>query len=345
MAKESQLQDAPGPPPEAILMQMLFGNLMQQSIRVVAKLGIADLLASQPLTASELATLTQTHYPSLYRVLRTLASAGIFTESAEQKFELTPIATLLRSDVPNSMRDFAIMQGEEWNLRGAGELMHSVKTGETAQKKVHGMELFEFLAQHPEDEEVFNRAMTSYSLATIPAIVEAYDFSGIGKLVDIGGGHGVLLSGILKANPPIQGVLFDLSSVIAGAKELLEKESILPRVECITGDFFHSVPSGADVYIMKNVIHDWDDQPSIAILKNIHTAMNGKGKVLLVELVIPEGNEPNLSKLVDLQMLLTSGGKERTKEEYRKLLESSGFKLTNIYPTKSPMSLIEGVSI
>jgi hypothetical protein len=342
MTQHNQPSRADGPPPEAILMQMLFGALMQQSIRVAAKLGIADLLASQPQTAAELAAKTKTHAPSLYRVLRTLASAGIFAENADRTFELTPVAALLRSDVPNSMRDFAMMQGEAWNWRGAGEMMYTVKTGGTAQAKVHGMELFEFLGQHPEDEALFNRAMTSYSLAAVPAIVEAYDFSGAGRLADIGGGHGILLAGILKANPQTQGVLFDLPSVIAGADELLQKEGVRDRVELVSGDFFQSVPSGADVYIMKNIVHDWDDKQSMTMLQNIHSAMNKRGTVLLIELVVPEGNEPSPAKLVDIQMLITMSGKERTEAEYRQLLEASGFRLTRIVPTSSPMHIIEG---
>ena len=330
------------PPPEAILSQMLFGALIQQSIYVVAKLGIADLLAQKPQTAEELAIATETHAPSLYRVLRTLASAGVFAENSDNKFELTPIAALLRSDARNSMRDFALLMGGEWHGRIFSELMHSVKTGETAQSKVFGNELFEHLAQNPEDEEIFNRAMTSHSLAAVPAIVEAYDFSGAGKLMDIAGGHGILLAGILKANPQMHGILFDLPSVIEGANEWLEKEDVGSRVELASGDFFENVPAGADVYMMKHIIHDWDDERSIKILQNVRSAMNDTGKVLIIEMVIPEGNESSPSKILDLQMLIGTGGKERTEDEYGKLLEASGFRLTKIVPTKSPLSLIEG---
>jgi len=323
-------------------MQMLFGALMQQSISVAAKLGIADLLADQPQTAAELAAKTDTHEPSLYRVLRLLASAGIFAETADHKFELTPISALLREDAPNSLRYFAIMQGEEWLWRTFGELMHSVKTGGTAQAKVHGIGGFEFLAQHPEDAEIFNRAMTNFSLPVVPAIVEAYDFSGVSRLVDIAGGHGILLAGILKANPQVQGVLFDLPSVIEGAGELLEKEGVRSRAEFASGNFFEGVPAGADVYLMKHIIHDWDDERSIKILQNIRSAMNENGKVLICEMVVPEGNEPSPSKILDIQMLVCTGGKERTEDEFRRLLESSGFRLTRIIPTKSPVSVIEG---
>lgn len=342
MTQPDQTNNAKVLPPEAVLMQMLFGALMQKSISVAAKLGIADLLVDKPQNADELAAQTDTHAPSLYRVLRVLASLGIFSEIADHKFLLTPIAALLRTDAPNSMRDFAIMQSEEWLWRNFGGLMHSVKTGEIAHDKVHGIDTWSFLAQNPEDEEIFNRAMTNLSLSAVPPIVDAYDFSSIGKLVDIAGGHGFLLAGILKANPQMQGVLFDQPSVIAGAAALLEKEGVSNRVELTSGDFFESVPVGADAYIMKHIIHDWDDRQSTKILQNIRSAMNENGKVLICEMVVPEGNEPSPSKILDIQMLVNLSGKERTEEEFKSLLESSGFRLTRIIATKSPFSVIEG---
>ena len=330
-------------PPEAILSQMLWGGLIQQSIYAVTKLGVADLLAEKSQTADELALQTNMHAPSLYRVLRTLASVGIFAENADGRFELTPIAAPLCSDAPNSMRDFALMLGGEWHWRMFGELMHSVKTGATAQDKACGAELFEYLANNPEDAKVFNRAMTSHSLAAVPAIVEGYDFSSIGKLVDIGGGQGILLAGILKANPQAQGILFDMPSVIAGESGLLEKEGVTARVEKNSGDFFQSVPADADAYVMKHIIHDWDDEQSIKILQNIHSAMNENGKVLIVEMVVPEGNELSPSKILDLQMLIGTGGKERTEKEYRKLLEAADFRLIRVIPTRSPLSIVEAI--
>lgn len=332
-----------GPPPNAILMPMLCGGLMQQCIRVVAKLAIPDLLADRRLSSSELAARTGTHEPSLYRVLRTLASLGVFAETADRTFELTPMAELLRTDVPNSMRDFAIMQGEEWGWRSALELLHTVKTGEPALVKVHGMTLFEFLARHPEDEELFNRAMTSYSLAAIPAIVEAYDFSTVGTLVDVGGGYGSLLAGVLTANPQVRGVLFDAPSVIDGADELLTRAGVAERVEKLAGDFFHSVPPGAGAYIMKNIIHDWDDDQAVKILTNTCAAMSANGKVLVVDLLISEGNQPGPEKLVDVQMLVSTRGKERTAAEFGELLAAAGLRLTQVIPTRSPMNIIEAV--
>ncbi len=302
------------PPPDVILMQMLFGAQMQRSVCLASRLGIPDLLATQSQTAEELADKTGMNAPSLYRLLRTLASIGVFSETADRKFELTPISSLLRSDVSNSVRDFAVMMGEDWIWQALGELPYSVETGGVAHQKVQGMGSFEFFRKNEEAGKVFNAAMTNFTRAIIPAVIEGYDFSGVNRLVDIAGGHGLLLAGILKANPHLQGVLFDLPFVIEGAGELLQIEDVSDRVELASGDFFESVPAGADTYMMKHIIHDWDDESSIKILQNIRSAMNEKGKVLIIEMVVPEGNEPHPSKALDILMLVMEGGKERTKE-------------------------------
>lgn len=342
MTQPNQPSNAMALPPETMLWQMLFGALIQKTICVAAQLGIADLLAKRPKSVAELAAETKTHEPSLYRVLRTLASAGIFAETADKRFELTPMAALLRSHVPNSMRDYALMMGEDWLWKDWGELMHCVKTGGSAQQKVHGTESWEFLAQNAEAGRVFDRAMTSLSLAVVPDIVEAYDFSGFARLIEIAGGHGLLLAGILKANPQLRGVLFEQPSVMAGAEELFAREGMSSRVELVTGDFFQFVPAGADIYLMKHIIHDWDKEHCVKILSNIREAINENGKLLIVETVIPEGNVPSISKLKDLQMLTLVGGLERTKDGYQELLEASGFRMTRIIPTKSAFSVIEG---
>jgi tRNA A58 N-methylase Trm61 len=340
--KKNQPDNVGSPPPAAILGQILFGGLVLQSVCTVAKLGIADMLSEKHQTADELAVKTNTHSASLYRILRALESIGIFALNSDRKFQLTPIGELLRSDVPNSMRNIAIMQGEDWLWSNWGSMMHSIKTGRTAQEKVHGMGAFEFLMKNKEAAEIFNNGMTTISQTAALAIVESYDFSDIRKLVDIGGGHGILLAAILKANSNVQGVLFEQQSVIEGAGNLLEKEGIKNRVDLIKGDFFESIPTGADAYMMKHIIHDWDDKHCVTILKNIHNAIKGNGKVLIVESVIPESSEPHYSKILDLEMLVTAGGKERTEDEYRRLLETSGFRMTRIIPTNSPFSVIEG---
>lgn len=330
------------PPPDAVLMQMLFGAQMQRSVCLAARLGLPDLLAEGTQTAEELAAKTGTHAPSLYRLLRTLASIGVFAENAEKEFELTPISALLRGGAPNSMRDFAVMMGEEWIWQAWGELPYSVKTGGVAHEKAQGMGSFEFFQKNAEAGKVFNAAMTNFTRAIIPAFVEAYDFSGVNKLVDVAGGHGLLLAGVLKANPHLRGVLFDLPFVLEGAGGLLAEEGVSDRVELVSGNFFESVPAGADAYMMKHIIHDWDDEGSIKILRNIRSAMDENGKILIVEMVVPERNEPHPSKALDILMLVMEGGKERTKDEYEKLLEASDFSLTRVITTKSPYSVIEG---
>ena len=332
----------PAQPPDAMLMQMLFGAQMQRSICVAARLGLPDLLTGKAQTAQELAAKSGTHAPSLYRLLRTLASIGIFAETADNKFALTPISTLLRSDTPNSMRDFAVMMGEDWLWQAWGELPYSVMTGDVAHEKAQGMSSFEFFQKNVEAGKVFNAAMTNFTRAIIPAVVQAYDFSRLGTLVDVAGGHGLLLSGILKANPHLHGILFDLPFVIAGARDLLSEEGVSNRVELVSGDFFQSIPAGADAYMMKHIIHDWDDDSSTRILKNVRSAMSENGKVLIIEMVVPQSSEPSPSKALDILMLVMEGGKERTRDEYAELLKAAGFRLTAVIPTSSPYSVIEG---
>jgi hypothetical protein len=330
------------PPPDAVMMQFLFAPLLQQGICIAAKLKLADLVV-QPQTATELASLTQTNEDALYRMLRMLASMGIFEVNEQGQFGLTPLANLLKSDNPASLHSFTLMMGEPWLWQNWGELMHCIKTGETAQQKVHGMGSFEFFTLHEEAGAVFNRAMTNFSQSVLAPIVEAYDFSGIGTLVDIAGGHGQILTGIVKANLVIQGILFDLPPVIAGAGELLSREGVQGRIQLVSGDFFESVPASCDGYLMKHILHDWNDAECLRILHNIRAVMPSTGKVLIVEMLVPEGNTPDPSKMLDLQMLIMKGGKERTREEFRQLLAEAGFRITRIVPTRSPVVIIEAV--
>jgi ubiquinone/menaquinone biosynthesis C-methylase UbiE len=330
-------------PPEAFLTQLAFGALMTQALYVAAKLGLADLLAAGPKSVSEMAAATDTHERALHRILRSLAGVGVFRESDPEVFELTPLAGPLRSDAPSSLRNGMIFMGEEWHWRVWGDLLYSVRTGKPGWGRIHGGEVFDYFAVNPEHAEIFNRAMTDMSMATAPAIVEAYDFSGIRTLADIAGGHGYLLAQVLKAHPGMKGILFDMQSVISGADAVLEREGVQGRVEKLSGDFFASVPAGADAYIMKHIIHDWDDQRARKILRNIREVLPPDGKVLIVEAVVPEGNEPHYSKLLDLEMLSSPGGLERTAREYRELLAASGLRLTRIVPTTIPFSIVEAV--
>jgi len=343
MTTETTNASAPPLPPDAYLLQLAFGPMVAQALYVAAKLGLADHLAEKPLPISELASRTNVHEGALYRLLRSLVSFGVFAETDPKVFALTPYAEPLRSDVVNSMRNGVVFMGEEWHWRVWNNLLYSVQTGKPAWGYMHGAEVFDYFAANSEQAEIFNRAMTDGSIGVAPAIVESYDFSGCKMLVDIAGGHGYLLAQILKAFPGVNGTLFDVAAVINGAGALLEKEGVAARVEKVAGDFFAAVPGGADAYMMKHIIHDWDDQRAIQILNCIHAAMADDGKVLIIETVVPAGNEPHYSKVLDLEMLVSPGGVERTAEEYRELLAAAGLRLTRIIPTPSPYSIVEAV--
>jgi SAM-dependent methyltransferase len=329
-------------PPSVAMLKMISGFWISRAIYIAAKLGIADHMRDVHKTADELAAATGTHAPSLYRVLRALASVDVFAEDGKGRFALTPLGATLQTDVPGSMRAFATVELGEEHYPAWGALMHSVRTGEIAFDHVFGMPVWEFFAQHPENAKTFNDAMTGMTLAVNDAVLSAYDFSPIRKIVDVGGGHGSLIASILKLNPHMKGVLLDAKPVIEGARRRVEAEGLTNRCDVVAGDFFESVPGGGDAYILKWIIHDWDDQRSVTILKNCHRAMVENAKLLLVEAVVPAGGEPHISKFVDLNMLVMTGGRERTADEYRSLLGASGFRLTRIAATDSPMSVIEG---
>lgn len=328
--------------PSAAMLQMISGFWISRALYIAAKLGLADHLRDGHKTAHELAAATGTHALSLYRVLRALASVGVFAEDAKKGFTLTPLSETLRTDIPGSLRAFATVELGEEHYPAWGELLHSVRTGEIAFDRAFGIPVWKFFSQNPNNAKTFNDAMTGLTLAVNDAVLSSYDFSPISKIVDVGGGHGSLLASILKANPQMKGVLFDAPPVIEGAHRRIESEGLADRCELVGGDFFTSVPSGSEAYILKWIIHDWDDERSVTILKNCHRAITENGKLLLVEAVVPRGSEPHFSKFMDLNMLVMTGGRERTADEYRTLLESSGFKLTRIVSTESAMSVIEG---
>lgn len=330
--------------PSAFLTQIMLGSLATQAVYVAATLGIADLLVDGPKSVEELARARNAHAPSLYRILRALASIGIFAEQDNQVFGLTPTAQPLRSDVPNSLRDVAMFWGADWHWEVWGQTLYSVRTGKPAWSQVHGEEVFSYFENNPEAGRIFNRAMSSLSGLATEAVLDAYDFSEIETLVDIAGGEGRLLTGILATYPKLRGVLFDLPYVIDDAREQVAETRVNDRVEFVSGDFFASVPAGADAYILKSIIHDWDDERALTILKNIRRALKPGGRVLLVEAIIADGNNQDFGKLIDLEMLVSPGGKERTAAEYRELFTRAGLKLNRIVPTKSPFSVIEAVA-
>ena len=315
------------------------GHIVASAVNIAARLGLADRLAGGPKSADDLARETDVNADALYRLMRALASVGLFRESAPRTFELTPAGAAL-TDGP--MRWMALWIAGEFNYHVYANAMHSVKTGESAVPVTTGGDgPFEHFAKNPELSKIFNDAMTGFSTVVVPAVLEAYDFSGIRTLVDIAGGHGALLTEILKQHPSMKGILFDLDHVIAGAKPKIAAQGLADRVSTASGDFFTAVPAGGDAYIMKHIIHDWYDDKASAILENIRKVLPKDGRVLLVESVIPSGNEPGLGKIIDLEMLVMPGGKERTEAEFRALFDRAGFTLTRIVPTKSPLSVVE----
>jgi hypothetical protein len=331
------------PSPSPTLLDLIVGSWVSQSISVAAGLGIADLLDDGPLPCADLARATETHPDALYRLLRALASIGIFAEDGDGRFALTPLAEGLRTKSPASLRAYAIFAGADCHWRAWGQLPHSVRTGECAFEHVFGTQVFDYFARHPDAAQVFDAAMTSRSSTEDPAVAGAYkDLRG--TIVDVGGGRGSLMAALLHRNPEARGILFDRPHVIEGATALIREAGLAERCQLVGGDFFDRVPRGGDLYLMKKVIHDWDDERARAILANCRAVMTGKSRLVLLEEVILPGNAPAFGKLLDLQMLVhTPGGRERTEAEYATLLRAAGLELTRIVPTESLISIIEAV--
>lgn len=333
-----------GMSPAAYLGQLIGNTGFIHAILLAAKLGLADLLKNGPVSIADLAEATGTHAGSLYRMLRALASRGIFSEDADGRFSLTALADPLRSDAPDSIHNWALFVGSEAELQTWAHLSYSIRTGKPAFEHIFGKGWFNYLDEQPEMAHIFNNLMTNGSSSDAAAIIEAHDFSAYRKIVDIGGGHGALLAHILEQNPQFSGVLFDAPSVIAGAAGAIDTYVNQGRAEKVAGDFFEAVPSGGDAYVLKYIIHDWDDERAIMILKNCRQAMAENGRVLLVEVVIPAGNAPSSGKFLDLEMLLYFYSRERTEAEYRDLLQRAGLELIRITPTASQFSIIEAVA-
>lgn len=333
-------------PPPAAMFNLILGRLVSHLIYVAAKLELADRLKDGPLTIEALAAASQVQAPALYRVLRTLASVGVFAETKDRRFKLTPLAVTLQKTVPGSMHAAALLFGETYQEDAQAQLLHGLKTGEVPFFKAHRVSYFEYLQKHPEDLNVFGESMTNVSSTENPAIAAAYKFTGIRMIVDVGGGNGSLLSTILMTNPKLKGVLFDLHEVTARASQdrHLSAKSIAGRCTIESGNFFEKVPEGGDAYILKRTLHDWDDERCARILSNCRAAMSPKGRVLVADSVIRPGNAPDRGKLIDIQMLIL-GGRERTKEEFAALFQMAGLKLTRVVPTKCPLRIVEGIRI
>jgi hypothetical protein len=343
--RETRAEQPPaalGPPPPVQLLQLMNGYWITQSIAVAAELGLADHLAHGPATAEELAAATGTDAQSLRRLLRALAMIGVLEEHPDGTFGLTPIGTFLRGDVPGSLRALARMRGSEWQWRSWRELGHSIRTGETALEHVYGKPMFEYFADSPADGAVFNEAMISHASQMHTAVAAAYDFPSEGTVVDVGAGHGTLVASILETHPGLAAVAFDLPSVVDGAREWLTERGFGDRCAFVAGDFFEAVPEGGDVYALSHIVHDWDDETAIRLLRRCREAMSPEARLAVCEMVVPAGPEPHFSKLLDLEMLVNTGGRERTLEEYERLYAAAGFALTRVVPTPTPVSVIEG---
>ncbi len=326
--------------PSHQLLKQMIGGWITQAIHVAADLGIADFLAEEPQTAEELAQQTNTHGGALYRVLRALATVGIFAEDTDRRFSLTPLAECLRSDVPGSLRAFGIMMGAEF-YQSWGELLYSVQTGEQGYQKRFGVPFFQYMTERPERHAIYDAAMMVHGIFETEPMLDAYDFSAFRTVVDVGGGHGRMLAAILNRHPAVEGILFDLPAVADRSRTIISDLGLSERCRIVGGDFFSSVPA-ADAYVLRHIVHDWDDKDAVAILRNCRDAMNPGGRVLVVETVIPPLNEPCFGKWLDLMMLIV-GGRERTEDQYRRLFQQAGLTLRRIVPTAHEVSVIEGV--
>ncbi len=330
--------------PRDAMLTMTNGFRVSQAIHVAATLGIADLLKDGTRTVEELAKTTGTDAPALSRLLRALASVGVFTET-EGRIGQTPLSETLRSDAPGSVRAWAMHIGQQYFWNSWGHLLNSIRSGNSAFGELYGMTVWEYRAAHPEANAIFNAAMTSNSLGVVDAIVAAYDFSKIRVVVDVAGGEGALLAAIVAANPHLRGILFDQTHVLARAKVLLEGAGVHDRCDIVSGSFFEQLPKGGDVYILKSIVHDWDDPSSVSILRQCRAAINDGGRLLLVEQVLKGANESDSAKFADLMMLVMLGGRERNAGEFQRLCFEAGFRLTKIIPTGSRYSIVESVAV
>jgi hypothetical protein len=326
--------------PGAKLMQLLFGKQITYSIAAVARLGVADHMSATPVSIDLLAEKVGAQTPSLYRVMRMLSSVGVFRQT-ERQFSLTTVGELLRSDHKSSARYRAILRGEEWTTRAYEHFANCVCTGEDGVTKAYGKNLFELLAEQPDQADTFHRAMTDSSAVSSQAILEAYDFSGIGKMADVGGGHGSFLASILRQYPRIRGVLYDLPEVLATIppNQFADCEG---RVHLEAGSFFARAPEGCDAYALKHILHNWSHDDCVKILTLLREQLRAHGRVLICEMLIQNNPAPTPAKMLDIEMLLlTVGGKERSSEEFCDLLAAAGLRISCIVPTQSPLCVVE----
>jgi O-methyltransferase domain/Dimerisation domain len=341
---DNQLAASQSLPPHIQLIQMGRVHIVSRTVCAAAKLGLADQLASAPKSAAELAGAMQVHATSLHRLMRTLASLGLLTEQSEQRFALTSLGEALKTGAPGSARSALIVIGSPWQQSGWDNLVYSIQTGKPGFDKAQGMAFFDYLAHHPEDASLFSETMVGLHNQEPPAVAAAYDFSIFKTIVDVGGATGNMLSAVLAHHAGPRGILFDRPHVVNDAPALLEGKGVSERVTIEAGDFFTSVPTGADAYILSHIIHDWNDEQCLTILGHVRKAMNPAGRLLIVEMVLPPGDTPHPGKMLDMTMLALLGGQERTESEYASLLSKAGLRLTQVVPTNSAASIVEAVA-
>jgi SAM-dependent methyltransferase len=334
----------PPPSPAVQMMQLINGYQISQALHVAATLGIADLLRDGPRSSDALADRVGANRDALYRLLRALAAVGVFHEDAVQAFSLTELGACLRSDAPEPVGPWAAYIGRPYYWQVWSHLLHSVRTGEYAYPHVHGVSGWEYRVQHPEENAIFDAAMTGNTRGLTEAVVAAYDFSPFTRVVDIGGGQGRLLGSVLAANAHLRGVLFDQPQVVTQADKLLEGLGVRERCEITGGDFFSSVPPG-DLHLMKVVLHDWNDEQALAILRNCRAAVIPGGRILVIERIIGAPNIAPAEKFADLNMMVAAGGRERSHEEFVKLFKAAGYAFKRMLPTGTHLHLIEGTCI
>ncbi len=331
-------------PPHVQLIQMGQAGLVSRILYAAAKLGLADQLAPEPKSAAELAGRMHVHAPSLHRFMRTLASLGVLAEQPEQRFALTDLGHALKTGAPGSAKSTLLFMGSPWAQMGWDHFVYSVQTGKAGFEKAHDVSFFDYLAQHPEDASLFSETMVGFHNQEPPAVAAAYDFSTFKTIVDVGGATGNMLSALLSLHAGPRGVLFDRPHVVKDAPFLLEAKGVSDRITVEPGDFFTSVPSGADAYILSHIIHDWDEDRCLTILGHVRKAMDPAGRLLIVEMVLPTGDIAHPGKMLDMVMLVQLGGRERTASEYASLLSKAGFRLTQVVPTESAASIVEAVA-
>lgn len=332
-------------PGNIALLELATGAWTTQVLYVAAKLGIADRLADGPARAQDIAGQVGADPDALHRLMRALTSRGVLRQRRDGRFTLTSVGDALREGTEGSLRDMVLFIGHPARWADWGSLLYSVQTGRPAAEKLRGMPFFEYLTTDPEFAAVFNNAMTAASGLSNDVALQAYDFSDARLVVDVGGGHGAVLTTILRSAPNAKGILYDLPEVVDGAGALFDAAGVTHRCTVTGGSFMESVPAGGDVYVMKNIIHDWSDAESLIILRNIRTAIADGGRLVLLEMVLPERASSFIGHMLDLEMLLMVSGKERTRTEYDQLLRQAGFRLARVIPTVSPISVVEAVAV